>query len=92
MKRKSVTVTFFDNQGKVIKQVQRPNWREQMKEKQQHIKVFKFIYLDKQGNVLEEFERPCKNKKHSLELANEILQTSLMNDLHKIKTRQITTL
>ena len=92
MENQSVTVTFFDNQGKVIKQVKRQNWREQMKEKKLQIEVFKFIYLDKKGNVLEEFERPCKSKKHSLELANEILQTSLMNDLHKIKTRKITTL
>ena len=58
-----------------------------MKERKQLIKVFKFIYLDRQGNVLDEFERPCKSKKHSLELANEILQTSLMKDLHEIKTR-----
>ena len=92
MKRKSITVTFFDNQGNVIKQVQRGNWREEMRKKQQQMQLFKFIYLDKQGNILEEFERPCNSKKHSLELANLILQTSLMNDLHEIKTRKITTL
>ena len=90
MKNQSVTVTFFDNQGKVIKQVKRANWREQMREKQKQMQLFKFIYLDKQENVLDEFDRPCHNKKHSLELANFILQTSLMKDLHKIKTRKIT--
>lgn len=63
-----------------------------MKEEKYDVRVFKFYYLDKQGNVLDEFERPCKNKKHSLELANEILNISLMSDLHKIKTRKITTL
>ena len=92
MKNQSVTVTFFDNQGKVIKQVKRPNWREQMREKQKQMQLFKFIYLDKQGNVLDEFDRPCHDKKHSLELANFILQTSLMRDLHEIKTRKIITL
>lgn len=92
MKRKSITVTFFDNQGNVIKQVQRANWREEMRKKQQQMQLFKFIYLDKQGNVLDEFERPCNGKKHSLELANLILQTSLMKDLHEIKTRKIITL
>lgn len=92
MKRKSITVTFFDNKGNVIKQVQRANWREQMRKKQQQMQLFKFIYLDKQGNILEEFERPCNSKKHSLELADLILQTSLMRDLHKIKTRKIITL
>ena len=89
MKRKLITVTYFDEKGSKITQVQRPNYREQMKEKQQQIKVFKFIYLDRQGNVLEEFERPCKSKRHSLELADFILKTSLMRDLHKIKTRKI---
>lgn len=92
MKRKSISVTFFDNQGNVIKQVQRANWREEMRKKQQQMQLFKFIYLDKLGNVLDEFERPCNGKKHSLELANLILQKSLMKDLHEIKTRKIITL
>lgn len=92
MKNQSVTITIFDKKGNVITKLYNRNWRVQMKERKNYIHVFKFIYLDKQGNVLDEFERPCKNKKHSLELANLILQTSLMRDLHKIKTRKITTL
>lgn len=92
MKPKTITVRFFDKKGNLIKEVERQTWKEQMKEKQLHIKVFKFIYLDKNGNVLGEFERPCKNKRHSLELATFILQTSLMSDLYKIKTKKINTL
>ena len=92
MKNQSITVTIFDKKGNVITKLYNRNWRVQMKEKKQYIHVFKFIYLDKQENVLDEFERPCKNKKHSLELAKEIINTSLMNDLYRIKTRKITTL
>ena len=92
MKNQSITVTIFDKKGNVITTATRPKLKERMREKKQEIKVFKFYYLDKQGNVLEEFVRPCKSKKHSLELASFILNTSLMRDLHKIKTRKITTL
>ena len=92
MKRKSIKVTFFDNQGNVIKQVQRANWREEMRKKQQQMQLFKFIYLDKNGNVLEEFERTCFSKKHAIDISKTILEVTLDNDLHKIKTRKITTL
>lgn len=86
MKNQEITVTFFDKKGNEIKKVKRPNWKEQMKEKNQEIRIYKFYCLDKQGNLLDEFERTCKDKKHSLEIANEILSISLMKDLHKIET------
>ena len=88
MNTKSFTVTFFDNQGKEITKKRRLNWREQQQINLNY-KMFKFVYLDKQGNVLDVFARPCRSKQHAFDEACFILKVSLMKGLHSIKTEEL---
>lgn len=89
MKRKSITVTFFDNQGNVIKQVQRGNWREEMRKKQIQSKMYKLIFLTKQGAELQTKVMPANNLEEAKMIAKLILANSMINDLHKIEVQTI---
>ena len=89
MKRKSITVTFFDNQGNVIKQVQRGNWREEMRKKQLQSKMYKLIFLTKQGAELQTKVMPANNLKEAKMIAELILANSMINDLHKIEVKTV---
>ena len=89
MKRKSITVTFFDNQGNVIKQVQRGNWREEMRKKQIQSKMYKLIFLTKEGAELQTKVMPANNLKEAKMIAKLVLANSMINDLHKIEVKTI---
>ena len=89
MKRKSITVTFFDNQGNVIKQLQRGNWREEMRKKQQQMKMYKLIFLTKEGAELQTKVMPANNLKEAKMIAKLVLANSMINDLHKIEVKTI---
>lgn len=54
--------------------------------------IYEFIYLDKQGNQLKKELRYCISKRHAIDISKLIIDNSMSNDLHKIKTRKITTL
>ena len=89
MKRKSITVTFFNNQGNVIKQVQRGNWREEMRKKQIQSKMYKLIFLTKEGAELQTKVMPANNLEEAKMIAKLILANSMINDLHKIEVKKI---
>lgn len=54
--------------------------------------IYEFIYLDKQGNELKKELRKCSSKKSAINVSKALLDNSMDNDLHKIKTRKIQTL
>lgn len=86
--KKLITVTYYDEQGKVIAQVIRETYKEQ-KKKEKDYKKFLFILLDKNDNIIVQYERKCRDKRHSLELAKFIMQNTLRGNLHQIKTIEL---
>ena len=50
--------------------------------------VYEFIYLDRKGNELKKEMRVCSSKKSAINVSKSIFANSLMNDLHRIKTRK----
>lgn len=51
--------------------------------------IYEFIYLDKQGNELKKELRKCSSKKSAINVSKALLDNSMNNDLHKIKTRKL---
>jgi len=49
------------------------------------MKKYTFIYEDKEGNELQRKDWFAENKKAARKLAKEMLATSMINDLKKIK-------
>lgn len=88
MRKKTIEVTYFDKKGNVTAKVIRETYKEQ-KKKESEYKKFRFVLLDVNGDILDQYIRMCKNKKHSLKIADFILKTSLMSNLYKIITVEL---
>ena len=52
-------------------------------------KLFKFYFLDKQGNVLMYVNSFLFSKQEAVKYANLLFATSNLNDLHKVKSRLV---
>lgn len=51
--------------------------------------VYEFIYFDKKGNELKREMRKCSSKKSAINVSKALFANSMINDLHKIKTRKL---
>lgn len=51
--------------------------------------IYEFVYLDKIGNELKKENRKCSSKKNAINISKALLDNSMINDLHRIKTRKL---
>lgn len=51
--------------------------------------IYEFIYLDKKGNQLKKELRKCSSKKSAINISKALFDISMINDLHKIKTKKL---